>query len=110
MEILIYVNTDIPMEESLTKKVKVTLSLTEDIVRRAKSKLAIEGRSLSDAVEELLLVYDELGFLDKLCEDLGLESRFYSSSEVTDNRPTGINAEGIVRDVRDERSKRLLGH
>ena len=53
--------------KTLARKVKVTLSLREDVVRRAKSKLAMEGRSLSDAVEEFLLTYDELDFLDKLC-------------------------------------------
>ena len=62
MEILIYVNTDVPMEKTLARKVKVTLSLREDVVRRAKSKLAMEGRSLSDALEEFLLIYDELDF------------------------------------------------
>ena len=46
----------------MARKVKVTLSLREDVVRRAKSKLAMEGRSLSDAVEEFLLIYDELDF------------------------------------------------
>jgi len=38
----------------LARKVKVTLSLKKDAVRRAKGKLAIEGRSLIDAVEEFL--------------------------------------------------------
>ena len=70
------------------------------VVRRAKDKLAIEGRSLSDAVEEFLQTYDELNFLDKLCESLGLESRFNTSSEITPNRPTGIKAEGVVREIR----------
>jgi len=67
-QILIYVNTVYRWRKTLAKQVKVTLSLREDFVRRAKSKLAMEGRSLSDAVEELLLTYDELHFLDKLCE------------------------------------------
>ena len=38
----------------MTRKVKGTLSLRKDVVRRAKSKLAMEGRSLSDAVKEFL--------------------------------------------------------
>jgi len=94
----------------LARKVKVTLSLREDIVRRARSKLVIEGRSLSDAVEELLQTYNELDFLDKLCESLGLESRFNTSSEITPNRPTGIKAEGVVREVRDELSNNISRH
>ena len=94
----------------MAKKVKVTLSLREDIVKRARSKLALEGRSLSDIVEEFLLTYDELSFLDKLCESLGLESRFYTSSEVTANRPKGLKAERVVREARDGRTKRLPGY
>ena len=46
----------------MARKVKVALSLGEGVVRRAKSKLAMEGRSLSDAVKEFLLTYDELHF------------------------------------------------
>ena len=95
--------------KTLARKVKVTLSLREDVVRRAKSKLAMEGRSLSDAVEEFLLIYDELDFLDKLCESLGLESRFYTSSEIKSNRSTGLKTEEVVREVRDERSNDLSG-
>jgi len=34
----------------LAKKVKVTLSLRGDLVRRTKSRLALEGRNLSDLV------------------------------------------------------------
>ena len=85
----------------MARKVKVTLSLREDVVRRAKSKLAMEGRSLSDAVEEFLLTYNELDFLDKLCESLGIGSRFYTSSEITSNRSTGLKAEEAVREARD---------
>ena len=95
---------------ALAKKVKVTLSLREDIVKRAKSKLAMEGGSLSDLVEEFLSTYDELGFLDGLCRGLGFESRFYTSLEVEADRPRGLRAEEVVREIRDERSKRLLGH
>jgi len=91
----------------LARKVKVTLSLREDVVRRAKSKLAMEGRSFSDAVEEFLLTYNELDFLDKLCESLGIESRFYMSSEITSNRSTGLKTEKAVREVRNERSNNL---
>jgi len=43
---------------ALARKIKVILSLRGDAVRRAKSKLALEGRSLSDAVEEFLLTYE----------------------------------------------------
>jgi hypothetical protein len=109
-EILIYVNMDILMVVLLARKIKVTLSLREDVVRRARSKLAIEGRSLSDIVEEFLKMYDEISLLDRLCETLGFESRFCTSVEVKSGRPKGFKAEKIVREIRDERSEHLFGY
>ncbi|MBS7609620.1 hypothetical protein KEJ19_03490 [Candidatus Bathyarchaeota archaeon] len=94
----------------MVKKVKVTLSLREDLVKSLKSKLALEERTLSDVVEESLIMYEESEFIEKLCEVLGLEKRFYTSSEVKADRPRGSKAEEIVREVRDERAKRLFGY
>lgn len=54
----------------MDKKVKVALSLREDLVKRLKSKLALEGRTLSDIVEGSLTTYDVFEFLEKLCEML----------------------------------------
>lgn len=89
------------------RRVKVTLSLREDLVRRVKSRLAIENRSFSEVVEELLQSYDQSDLLDKLCEELNFEKRFLSSSDIKAKRPRGLKAEEIVREVRDERSERL---
>ncbi|MBS7611729.1 hypothetical protein KEJ27_05920 [Candidatus Bathyarchaeota archaeon] len=94
----------------MVKKVKVTLSLREDLVKSLKSKLALEGRALSDVVEESLIMYEESEFIEKLCEVLGLEKRFYTSFEVEADRPKGSKAEEVVREIRDERAKRLPGY
>lgn len=91
----------------MAKKVKVTLSLREDLVKSLKSKLVLEGGSLSDVVEEALVVHEEFEFLERLCEELGLERRFYTSFEVETSRPKGFRAEDVVREVRDEREERL---
>ncbi|MEM0203518.1 MAG: hypothetical protein QXO16_05585 [Archaeoglobaceae archaeon] len=84
------------------KKVKVTLSLREDLVRSLKSKLAFEKRSLSDVVEEALILYEGSEFLERLCEALGFEKRY-----TFETRPKGFKAEEIVREIRDEFEKRL---
>lgn len=110
MENLIYDNTDILLAGKLDRKIKVTLSLREDVVKRVRSKLVMEGRSLSEIVEEFLSTYNELEFLDKLCESLGLKNAFCTSSEVEANRPKGLKAEDVVREVRDGRAKHLSGH
>lgn len=94
----------------MVRKIKVTLSLREDLVRSVKSRLALEGRSLSEAVEELLGMYDVDGFFSTLCEELGLEKRFYTASEVKAGRPSGYRAEEVVRELRDGREESLLGH
>ena len=94
----------------MVRKVKVTLSLREDLVKRAKSRLALESRSLSDLVEEFLATYDTLELLDQLCGLLGLEKRFYTSSEVKAGRPLGLKAEDVVRELRDERAERISGY
>jgi len=91
----------------MTGKSKLTLSLREDVVRRAKSRLAFEGRSLSEVVEEFLSLYDEVSFLDELCQKLNIEKRFYTSAEVETDRPKGPGAEKVVREIRDERSNHL---
>ena len=98
MEILIYVNTDMPLKKKPWLERLRSHSLPQGRRRKgAKSKLAMEGRSLSDAVEEFLLIYNELDFLDKFCESLGLESRFYNTSpEITSNRSTGLKAEDLI--------------
>ena len=98
------------MGVKLVKKVKVTLSLREDLVKRVKSRLALESRSLSDLVEEFLATYNTLELLDQLCELLGLEKRFYTSYEVKAGRSPGLKAEDIVRELRDERVKRISGY
>ncbi|MEM3464995.1 MAG: hypothetical protein QW566_00845 [Candidatus Jordarchaeales archaeon] len=94
----------------MAEKVKVTLLLSGELVRRVKSRLALDGKSLSGVVEELLSVYDGLRFLDELCEELGLESRFYTGLEVKADRLKRLRAEDVTREVRDEREERLLGH
>jgi len=88
-------------------KIKVTLSLREDLVRKVKSKLAMEGKGLSKLVEELLSTYDQLEVLDRFCQQLGLEKSFFTNFEVKARRLRGFKAEEIVREARDERSDRL---
>jgi|BEDMetMinimDraft_2_1075160.scaffolds.fasta_scaffold11949_2 hypothetical protein len=89
-------------------KIKVTLSLREDIVKSVRSKLAMEGRNLSDVVEEFLLTYNELEFLNATSQNLGLRDAFYTSAEIKADRPDGAKAEDIVREIRDERAKHLF--
>jgi hypothetical protein len=89
-------------------RIKVTSSLREDLVKKVKSKLAMEGKGLSKLVEELLSTYDQLEVLDGFCQELGLEKSFFTSFEVKARRLTGFKAEEIVREAGDELSDRLF--
>ena len=94
----------------MVKRIKVTLSLREDLVKKAEDRLASEGKSLSDLIEELLAMYDTLELLDRLCESLGLGKKFYTSSEVKASRPSGLKAEEVVRELRNGRVERVSGY
>jgi len=91
-------------------KVKVTLSLDERLVRRVKSRLALEGKTLSGAVESFLASLDYMGFLNSLAEALDLEREVYSYNDIVAGRPEGFDAEAVVRAMRDEREKNISRH
>ncbi len=88
-------------------KVRVTLSLDKDLVSRVKSRLALEGRSLSELVEDLLSIYDIETFIRDLCRGLGLDCRYSSPQEITSGRARGLRAEDIVREARYGREEHL---
>lgn len=91
-------------------KVKVTLSLDEALVKRVKSRLALEGKTFSGVVESLLANLDCISFLDSLVEALNLERRVYSYGDVVSGRPSGLDAAAVVRALRDEREKGISGY
>lgn len=91
----------------LERRVKLTLSIREDLVRKVKSRLALEDKGLSEIVEESLENYYTENFFDDIISELGFEKVFYSSEEVKKNRPKGIKAEEIIREVRDERGEHI---
>lgn len=69
---------------------KVTLSMSGDVVERAKSKARRLG-SLSAVVEDFLWTLDGEGLVDVLCRDLSLEcDAFLSPGEVAARRPKAL--------------------
>jgi hypothetical protein len=91
-------------------RMKVTLSLDEGLVKRVKSKLALEGKTLSGTIERLLANLDHIRFLNSLTEALSLERGIYSFKEVMVDRPMGLDAGAVVRELRDEREKSISRH
>ncbi len=84
---------------------KVTLSMSGDVVERAKSKAKRLG-SLSAVVEDFLWTLDGEGLVDVLCRDLGLEcDAFLPPGEVTARRPKALGqpASELVAELRRAR-------
>ena len=84
-------------------KKKLTLSVREDLVNEVKRLAAVDGRSLSNIVEEYFesLVFER--WAELLGEEMdlgGLEPT--TESEVPMTRPKGLDAAKIVRELREE--------
>lgn len=89
-------------------KTKLTLTIDKEVIRRAKSRLALEDRSISEVVEILLKSYT-VSWIDKLMVDLGIKEKYVSYDSVMKNRKTGLDAGKIVRSMRDARAKNIFG-
>jgi hypothetical protein len=89
-------------------KTKLTLSVEEDLLRRAKGFVAREGLSISGLVEEFLRGLVASESLDVVAEELGLGGLFFvNKGDVPRIRSKGLDAAEIVREMRSDRMKRL---
>ena len=95
----------------IQSKKELTLSVRGDLideVKRLGLRAAIDGRSLSSIVEE----YFEYMVLERWAEPLGKELGLGSlepvtESEIPANRPKGLDATKIVRELREGRGLRV---
>lgn len=99
--IRVYVYTCIIMP-----KTKLTLTIDKDVIRKAKSRLALEDKSISEVVEVLLKSY-AISWIDKLMAQLGIKERYLSYDSVIKNRKRGLDAGKIIRSMRDARAKSI---
>ncbi|MCC6013700.1 MAG: DUF6364 family protein [Candidatus Verstraetearchaeota archaeon] len=90
-------------------KKKLTLSIDEDLLKEAKRISALEGNSLSSIVEEYFegLVFEK--WIKELCNDLSFKDiKPVIESEIPKNRPKGLEASKIIRELRDEQMRRIF--
>jgi hypothetical protein len=83
---------------------KLTLSIYEELLSEVKKLSTIKGISLSEIVEEYFesLVFE--GWARNLCDDLGLgELEPTTELEITRNKPKGLDAAKVVRELREGR-------
>jgi hypothetical protein len=90
-------------------KTKLTLTIEKDIVRQAKSKLALEDKSVSEIVEVLLKSYVTNSWIDELMASLGIKKRYVSYDSVMKNRKRGLDSGKIIRSMRDGRANSISG-
>jgi hypothetical protein len=85
-------------------KKKLTLSIDEELLSEVKKLSTIKGISLSEIVEEYFesLVFER--WVRNLCDDLGLgELEPTTELEITRNKPKGLDAAKVVRELREGR-------
>ena len=87
---------------------KLTLSVRGDLLDEVKRLAAIDGRSLSSIVEEYFECMVLERWAELLSEELGLGSlEPATESEISAERPKGLDATKIVRELREERGLRV---
>jgi hypothetical protein len=85
-------------------KKKLTLSIDGELLSEVKKLSTLEGISLSKIVEEYFesLVFER--WAQSLCDDLGLgELKPTTELEITRNKPKGLDAAKVVRELREGR-------
>ncbi len=89
-------------------KRKLTLSIKEDLVDEVKKIVVERGESLSNIVERYFEYLASTRWIDALARDLGLGVlEPTTSSEIPSSRPKGFDSAKIVRELRDNRSRRI---
>jgi hypothetical protein len=84
---------------------KLTLSIREDLLNEIKMFALIEGRSLSDIVEEYFEYLIFSRWANTLGKELGLSGYMepITEQEIPKNRIKGLDAASVVRELREER-------
>ncbi|MFN3804907.1 MAG: hypothetical protein ACK4SY_07610 [Pyrobaculum sp.] len=92
----------------MSDKVTITVRIRRDLYERVVERLSEEGKTIDAVVEEALAQYDGEEILDRFYKALGLEKREYTDAEIIAERPTGLKAEDVVREIREERERRIV--
>ena len=97
------------------QKVKTTVLIDKDLLDQFKKLASVKhgtSKALSSEFEEALRAFSPLEIMSSLIATLNLKIGQYPSlEEVAKNRPrVKISAGRIVREMRDEREQRILGH
>lgn len=90
-------------------KIKVTLSVSEEVLKEAKAGAAMAGVSVSGMIEEFLKSVTKYG-IEEMMSELGIKKEYTSFESVIRSRqkaPRGMSAEKVIREMRDARANSL---
>jgi len=83
---------------------KLTLSIDEDLLKEVKSIFARKGDSISRVVEEFLESVVMSKWLEELANTLGYKGLMpLDPFKIPENRPDGVDAAKIIRELRNKR-------
>jgi hypothetical protein len=87
-------------------KLKLTLSVDEELLKEARANMIKSGLSLSSTFEELLKSFTKYG-LEDISKEIRIEIKYTSFEDIARKRGTGKDSGKLIRAMRDGREGRL---
>ena len=91
-------------------KMKVTLSVDEELLKEARPNITRKGFNMSTAFEEALKSFTTRYELLRMAEILGIKIEYISFEDVVRMRKKGGESGKLIRAMRDARANRISGH
>jgi len=89
------------------RKVKVTLSVDDELLRESRAFLAERNLTISGKLEDALEEVTASGMAEKIAAKLGEKLGYVGYDEIPHTRPKGKDAARAIREARYVRSKAL---
>ncbi len=85
-------------------KIKVTLSVDDELLRESKAYLAEKNLTVSGTLEKALSEMAVSNIVERVASNLGEKLGYVGYDQVPRNRPKGKDAARVVREARGERA------
>lgn len=88
-------------------KIKVTLSVDDELLRESKAYLAEKNLTVSGTVEKALSEMTISNVVEKVASSLGKKLGYVGYDQVPRKRPKGKDAAKMIREARGERASAI---